>query len=119
MEQSSKTRGGVLRISTANFAALIEVYNKYKDLDLIIGPLYGKMEIRTPDGTKLIYHKTVYDFESLKIVLEENDFENIRYYDWRKTIHKDYDDQSQAYIPHMNKEKGILIMLNIEANKKR
>ena len=110
---------GMLRISTANLAALMEVYDKYKDINLILGPLYGKMEIRMHDGTKLIYHKTVYDFESLKTVLEENGFENVRYYDWRKTIHKDYDDQSQAYIPHMDKKKGIHIMLNIEANKKR
>jgi len=43
-------------------------------------------------------------------------FVHIRY-DWRQTIHKDYDDVSPAYIPHMDKEHGILISLNVEAEK--
>ena len=30
---------------------------------------------------------------------------------------KDYDDYSQAYIPHMDKERGILISLNVEATR--
>jgi hypothetical protein len=82
-------------------------------LDKILGPLYGRMEI----NGKYIYHKTVYDFVSLKKVLEEAGFKNVRKYDWRKTIHKDYDDHSQAYYPHMQKETGILISLNVEATK--
>ena len=38
-------------------------------------------------------------------------------YDWRQTLHKDHDDFSQAYVPHMDKEKGLLISLNVEADK--
>lgn len=44
-------------------------------------------------------------------------FKDVRRYDWRQTEHKDYDDFSQAYIPHMDKENGLLISLNIEATK--
>ena len=33
-------------------------------------------------------------------------------------IHIDYDDYSQAYYPHMDKDNGILISLNVEAIKK-
>ncbi|GAG94071.1 unnamed protein product, partial [marine sediment metagenome] len=33
------------------------------------------------------------------------------------TIHKGYDDCSQSYIPHMDKEHGLLISLNVEAEK--
>lgn len=106
---------GVLRLAVPDFEALIQVYQKYKDLSLIIGPLYGRMEVEGQDG--LIYHKTVYDFPSLKKILEVCGFSQIQRYDWRKTIHKDYDDYSQAYIPHMDKENGILISLNIEAIK--
>ena len=44
-------------------------------------------------------------------------FVNVRRYDWRQTIHKDYDDHSQAYYPHMDKENGLLMSLNVEADK--
>ena len=36
---------------------------------------------------------------------------------WRQTIHKDYDDFSQAYIPHIDKKHGILMSLNLGAEK--
>ena len=106
---------GILRIAVPDFEAMVKVYQQYGDLSLIIGPLYGRWEI---EGTqKVVYHHTVYDFESLKKVLESAGFVNIHRYDWRETIHKDYDDYSQAYIPHMDKENGLLISLNIEAEK--
>ena len=41
----------------------------------------------------------------------------MRTYDWEKTIHKDYDDYSQAYIPHMQKDTGLMMSLNVEAIK--
>lgn len=112
-------RGGILRVAVPDFEAIVKVYRKYKDLDHrgILGPLYGKMKVDTPDSEKTIYHKTVYDFKSLKKILEEIGFKNVHRYDWRKTIHKNYDDFSQAYIPHMNKKDGILISLNVEAEK--
>jgi len=112
-------RGGILRLAVPDFENIVKVYLKYKDLDHhgILGPLYGRTLIKTSKGEKLIYHKTTYDFKSLKKILESVGFKNIRRYDWRKTIHKDYDDFSQAYIPHMDKEKGLLISLNIEAEK--
>lgn len=110
-------KGGILRVAVPDFEALIKIYEQYKDLNKIVGPLYGRMTIRTPEGEKTIYHKTVYDFESLKEILESSGFKNIHRYDWRETIHKEYDDFSQAYIPHMDKEHGMLISLNVEAEK--
>jgi predicted SAM-dependent methyltransferase len=109
-------RGGVLRLAVPDFEALVEVYRRYRDLSLILGPLYGKVGIRGAPQ-QVIYHKTVYDFSSLERVLENVGFRNVRRYDWRQTIHKDYDDCSQAYIPHMQKETGLLISLNVEADK--
>ena len=111
--------GGILRIAVPDFEAIVKVYLKQnKDLEHkgILGPLYGKMLIKEKGKDKTIYHKTAYDFKSLKKVLQSAGFKNIHRYDWRKTIHKDYDDHSQAYIPHMDK-KGILISLNLEAKK--
>ncbi len=109
--------GGILRIAVPDFEKLEIVYKKYKDLSKILGPLYGKMKINTKNGDKIIYHKTVYDFTSLKNLLISVGFNKVKKYDWKKTIHKDYDDHSQAYIPHMDKKHGILISLNVEANK--
>lgn len=106
--------GGLLRVAVPDFVSLVEVYRKYLDLKLILGPLYGKMEIV---GNKTIYHKTVYDFVTLRSELETAGFINVRRFDWRETIHKEYDDYSQAYIPHMDKENGILISLNVEGMK--
>jgi hypothetical protein len=45
-------------------------------------------------------------------------FFNIIKFDWRETEHSDFDDHSQAYIPHMDKTNGTLISLNIETLKK-
>jgi len=109
--------GGILRLAVPDFEALVKVYLKYGDLSLIHGPLYGRMVIRTDSGERIIYHRTVYDFKTLKSVLESVGFKNVRRYDWRQTIHKDYDDFSQAYIPHMDKENGLLISLNVETEK--
>lgn len=110
-------KGGILRVAVPDFEALIRVYKKYKKLDMITGPLYGRWKIFGSE--KIAYHKMVYDFESFKKLLEKNGFTKVRRYDWRKTPpHKDYDDYSQAYIPHMDKKRGILISLNVEAIKK-
>lgn len=110
-------KGGILRLAVPDFEALAKVYKKYGKLDMIVGPLYGRWPI--PGTNKIVYHKTVYDFPSLKKILEDNGFTGVRRYDWRKTPpHADCDDYSQAYIPHMDKEKGILISLNIQALKK-
>ncbi|HME43784.1 MAG TPA: methyltransferase domain-containing protein [Syntrophorhabdales bacterium] len=107
--------GGILRVAVPDFPSLIEVYQKAGNLSSILGPLYGRMEIVTSERIKsLIYHKTTYDFDSLKETLEACGYADIHRYDWRETIHKDYDDHSQAYYPHMDKEHGLLISLNVE-----
>jgi len=106
--------GGVLRLAVPNFKIMCKLYHEDKiDLDSFLGPLYGKMDM----GDKIIYHKTTYDFNSLKPILNKCGFNKINYYDWRQTEHAGFDDHSQAYIPHMDKENGTLISLNIEATK--
>ena len=110
-------RGGVLRLAVPDFEALVKVYQQYGDLSKIVGPLYGRIIVKTSEGEKAVYHKTVYDFRALKEVLALAGFRNVHRYDWRNTVHKDYDDFSQAYIPHMDKEHGLLISLNVEGER--
>lgn len=109
--------GGRLRLAVPDFEALVKVYQQYADITKVLGPLYGRIVIETGQGSQAVYHKTTYDFQSLKDILEGAGFTNVHRYDWRSTVHKDYDDFSQAYIPHMDKEKGLLISLNVEADK--
>lgn len=109
--------GGTLRVAVPDFPALVKVYEQTGELARILGPLFGRMEVANSNPPLVIYHKTVYDFASLQALLEQVGFVRVRRYDWRQTIHKDYDDHSQAYFPHMDKEKGLLISLNVEADK--
>lgn len=110
--------GGLLRLAVPDFPALVQVYQQTGELARILGPLFGRMAVHMKDGRQeLIYHKTVYDYASLSALLEQGGFTGVRRYDWRQTIHKDYDDHSQAYFPHMDKEHGLLISLNVEAFK--
>lgn len=105
--------GGVLRLAVPDFESMTNLYKSGYPLETFLGPLYGKMLM----GEKVIYHKTCYDFNSLKLLLESNNFGNTQKYDWRNTEHSEIDDHSQAYVPHMDKQNGTLISLNIETLK--
>jgi predicted SAM-dependent methyltransferase len=108
-------QNGILRLAVPNFEMYAKLYIENKiTLDNCVGPLYGKWQMN--EGN-IIYHKTTYDFKSLKKLLENNNFKNIQLWDWRNVDHGIYDDHSQSYIPHMNKEDGILMSLNIQCNK--
>ena len=105
---------GKLRVAVPNFKEISRLYTTENySLDNFVGLLYGRM----PMGAETIYHKTVYDFPSLKKVLEKSGFKDIESYDWRQTSHSEFDDHSQAYLPHMNKENGTLMSLNVECKK--
>ena len=68
-------------------------------------------------GKETIYHKTTYDFNSLENLLIDLGLKEIKKYDWEDTEHSKFDDHSQAYIPHMDKDNGTLISLNVECKK--
>ena len=108
--------GGLIRLSVPDFESIVKVYLTYKDLDHqgILGPLYGRWQ--NSASNESLYHKTAYDFRSLEKVLQSAGFSNVVRYNVDDTVHKDYDDYSQAYIPHMNRQ-GICISLNVEAIK--
>ena len=105
---------GILRLAVPNFEIYAKLYSEKKiSLDDSLGPLFGKMEM----GNKTIYHKTTYDYASLKKILKEVGMRNISKYNWRQTSHSMFDDHSQAYFPHMDKHNGILMSLNMECVK--
>ena len=113
--KSKLKSGGILRLAVPNFEIYSKLYSNNKiTLDQCLGPLYGKWKMTE---TKTIYHKTTYDFTSLKEKLKINGFKNIELWDWKEVEHGNIDDYSQSYIPHMDKECGILMSLNIECIK--
>lgn len=104
--------GGILRLAVPNFEEYTRLYVNGKiTLDQCLGPLYGKWKMTE---TETIYHKTTYDFTSLKQILENNGFKDVKKWDWKQVEHGNSDDYSQSYIPHMDKENGTLMSLNIE-----
>lgn len=103
--------GGTVRIAVPNMEQVFAHYFYYKDLTVLYSALWGSQR------HEYDYHKHGWTFETLKNDLESVGFSNIKLYDWRKTEHSYVDDYSQAYVPHMDKEHGQLMSLNVEATK--
>lgn len=103
--------GGILRISVPDFEALTNYYKKCGDIRKLIGMFYGGQDYKEN------FHHMCWDFNMLKEDLENVGFKDIHKYDWRNTEHSNVDDFSQSYLPHMDKENGQLMHLNVEATK--
>jgi len=105
---------GILRLAVPDFETMCMLYfSQMYPIENFLGPLYGKMDV----GDKKIYHKTCYDFKSLSTLLMSIGMKNIRRYKWRNTEHAQFDDHSQAYLPHMDKVNGVCLSLNVECEK--
>ena len=102
---------GILRISVPDFESISDYYSKTKDLSKLRGLLYGGQTYKEN------YHLYTWDFKTLEEDLKLVNFKTIYRYDWRNTDHSDIDDFSQSYLPHMDKENGQLMCLNVEAVK--
>jgi SAM-dependent methyltransferase len=102
---------GTLRLAVPDFESICKVYQEKKDLNLVIGPLFGNQNY--------LYniHYNIFDFSSLSKLLSDVGFSDIKRYDPFSTEHANVDDFSMAYIPHMDFKNGTCISLNIEARK--
>ena len=115
--------GGILRIATPDFEAMVKYYESVRNVRDLFGPIFGFMYM----GERIIYHKQFFDFNYLRHWLENiGGFENVRRYDFNKTEHSDHDDHSKAHLPHDSRaiaanyypaDKFTLISLNVEATK--
>ena len=107
--------GGVLRLSVPDFAKSVNLYLDDKPstggMEALWGALVGGQD------NELDFHKIVFDRETLENSLIEAGFASTRLWDWRATDHAHVDDHSQAYHPHMDKDNGMLMSLNVEAVK--
>ena len=103
---------GVLRLAVPDFGAVVEWYTlTARDLTDLRGLLYGGQDY--PGN----FHYCCWDRTTLEKDLKEAGFVFVTSWDWKKTEHSHVDDYSQSYLPHMDKEKGMLMSLNLEATK--
>jgi predicted SAM-dependent methyltransferase len=103
---------GILRLSVPDLEATFAAYFYHKDLRLLQNMLYGSQK------HPYDFHYTGWDFKTMKEDLESVGFINVKLWDWKTTSPHNYtDDYSQAYLPHMDKLKGKLMSLNVEAYK--
>ena len=106
--------GGTLRLSVPDFAAVVELYEQEglgDGLSGLLGLVCGGQR------DEYDFHKIIFDEPYLSFLLNKAGFSNIQRWDWRETEHAHIDDFSQAYIPHMDKQNGRLMSLNLEALK--
>ena len=103
--------GGILRLAVPDMEAHFAHYYYHKDLRLLHSTFWGSQK------HPFDYHKNGWDLKKLKEDLTSVGFHDIIRYDWRKTEHFYVDDYSQTYFPHMDKENGKLMSLNVEATK--
>jgi predicted SAM-dependent methyltransferase len=102
---------GVLRVAVPDFEAVSRRYQQTGELGELIGLICGGQR------NQYDFHKIVFDEKLLTGLLRKTGFTSVARYDWRNTEHAWMDDYSQAYLPHMDKEHGQLMSLNLEAIK--
>lgn len=104
--------GGLLRLAVPDFAACAKLYYEQglaDGLNGLIGLISGGQ--RDPHD----FHKMIFDERFLTHELLGLGFHNVRRWDWRTTAHANVDDYSQSYLPHLDKQNGTLMSLNLEA----
>ncbi len=107
-------QGGVLRLAVPDFAAVAQIYLREGFADGYTG-LIGLVCGGQRDQWD--FHKVIFDRTFLTRLLSEAGFREVRTWDWRATEHAHIDDFSQAYLPHLDKQSGQLMSLNLEGIK--
>tara|TARA_R110000824_G_scaffold167926_2_gene344994 strand:+ start:2779 stop:3345 length:567 start_codon:yes stop_codon:yes gene_type:complete len=107
--------GGEMYISTVDFRAVCEEYLENNNLEALVGITIGGQKNEED------LHGMLFDYELLEEQLIEIGFKDIQRYNWWEfevfAKSSEYDDHSASYLPHMDKEDGRLMMLNIKAVK--
>jgi len=107
--------GGLLRLSVPDFAVCAALYYEQGLQDGLTG-LIGLISGGQRD--LFDFHKMIFDETLLTSALHQTGFGDVRRWQWQTTEHAAIDDFSQAYLPHMDKENGRHVSLNIEGIKR-
>ena len=108
--------GGKLYVSVPNFEAIVSRYQQTGNLRELEGLLHGGQD---HEGWTRSYS---WDFTLLKADLASVGFKDMKRYDWWTTPFcgtpdNPRDDYSQAYLPHGDRENGMQMSLNLQAEK--
>lgn len=103
--------GGIIRLAVPDFEAVCARYQKTAEVSEILGLVCGGQR------DDYDYHKMIFDYHSLATMCDRAGLKNIRRFDWETTAHAGIDDYSKAYLPHMDKNSGLLMSLNIQGEK--
>jgi len=103
--------GSKIRIAVPDFDAVCKRYSEHKKIEEILGLVCGGQR------NDYDFHKVIFNFNTLKTHLENAGFVDVKRYCWREVDHSEVDDYSQSYLPHMSKDEGMLMSLNVEAKK--
>ena len=103
--------GGVLRLAVPDFRASAGLYvqGRTDGIQAILGLVMGGQR------DQYDFHRMIFDETSLTAALKQAGFAEVRRWDWRQTGHAHMDDYSQAHLPHMDKQNGTPVSLNLEA----
>jgi len=105
-------KGGILRLAVPDYEACARLYLSGKlvrGIEDVRGLMVGGQR------DQYDFHGMIFDEPDLTATLKEIGFMDVYRWDWRTTEHAHVDDYSQAYLPHMDKENGTLVSLNLEA----
>ena len=100
---------GLIRISVPDVEKLIELYKNQKKLDVIKKAIMGGQNY--PND----FHKSIYDFEELKNLLEKNNFKDIKTWDTETVFGQSIGDWSDGFYKFGGKKYNI--SLNLVAKK--
>ena len=103
--------GGILRLSVPNFESIVQRYLKTRDIEEVLGLMVGSQKNEHEK------HLMIFDEKLLTNYLYRAGFRTVAGWNWREVDHSNCDDYSQAYLPHMDKDNGLLMSLNLEALK--
>jgi len=102
--------GGILRLSVPDFDKLVDIYlENHKDVDLILSSLMGGQ------GDKFDFHKVAFNSESLKKLLLNAGFHEVREWHPSDCTLSNFDDWSSRPISIYGK--NYFVSLNLEAVK--
>lgn len=104
---------GILRVAVGDFTVICEHYMKTRSLKGLVGLVVGGQRHEHDQ------HGMIFDYKTLALELYLTGFRSVHRYDWRQVEPGilGIDDYSQAHLPHMDKEHGQLMSLNVEAGK--
>jgi|TARA_R110000851_G_scaffold72142_2_gene160079 predicted SAM-dependent methyltransferase len=107
--------GGQIYLATMDFEAVCKEYLQNKNLDQLLGILVGGQKNEED------LHGMIFDFKVLSDGMKNKGFKKVQRYNWWEfepfVNDPKYDDFSAMYLPHMDKENGRLMTLNVRGEK--